>query len=100
MIKSMTGFGRCEIAEETKKITVELKAVNHRYCEMSVRMPKKLNYLEASVRNRLKKYISRGKLDILDNLFGYTVSNGKGKPTNSEFIALVADTIRLEQKRR
>lgn len=64
MIKSMTGFGRCEIAEETKKITVELKAVNHRYCEMSVRMPKKLNYLEASVRNRLKKYISRGKLDI------------------------------------
>lgn len=64
MIKSMTGFGRCEITEETKKITVELKAVNHRYCEMSVRMPKKLNYLEASVRNRLKKYISRGKLDI------------------------------------
>ena len=40
------------------------------------------------------------KLDVLDELFGYTVSNGKGKPTNSEFIALVADTIRLEYKHR
>ena len=40
------------------------------------------------------------KLDTLDELFGYTVSNGKGKPTNSEFIALIADTIRLENKNR
>ena len=44
--------------------------------------------------------MSRGKLDTLEALFGYTVSNGKGKPTNSEFIALVADTIRLKSKRR
>ena len=41
---------------------------------------------------------SRGKLDTLDELFGYTVSTGKGKPTNSEFIALIADKIRLEYK--
>ena len=41
---------------------------------------------------------SRGKLDTLDELFGYTVSTGKGKPTNSEFIALIADTIQLEYK--
>lgn len=39
-------------------------------------------------------------MDTLDELFGYTVSNGKGKPTNSEFIALIADTIRLEYKNR
>ena len=44
------------------------------------------------------RIIFRGKLDTLDHLFGYTVSNGKGKPTNSEFIALIADTIRLETK--
>ena len=43
---------------------------------------------------------NRGKVDVLDKLFGYTISNGKGKPTNSEFIALIADTIRLEQKHR
>ena len=43
---------------------------------------------------------NRGKLDTLDELFGYTVSTGKGKPTNSEFVALIADTIQLEYKHR
>lgn len=55
--------------------------------------------VERAIRHAIEVAWSRGKIDILDELFGYTVSNGKGKPTNSEFIALVADTIRLEQKR-
>lgn len=54
--------------------------------------------VERAIRHAIEVAWSRGKIDILDDLFGYTVSNGKGKPTNSEFIALVADTIRLEQK--
>lgn len=54
--------------------------------------------VERAIRHAIEVAWSRGKLDTLDELFGYTVSNGKGKPTNSEFIALVADTIRLEQK--
>ena len=52
--------------------------------------------VERAIRHAIEVAWSRGKLDVLDELFGYTVSNGKGKPTNSEFIALVADTIRLE----
>lgn len=56
--------------------------------------------VERAIRHAIEVAWSRGKIDILDQLFGYTISNGKGKPTNSEFIALVADTIRLEQKRR
>ncbi len=56
--------------------------------------------VERAIRHAIEVAWSRGKLDILDDLFGYTVSHGKGKPTNSEFIALVADTIRLEQKHR
>ena len=56
--------------------------------------------VERAIRHAIEVEWSRGKLDTLDELFGYTVSNGKGKPTNSEFIALVADTIRLEQKHR
>jgi two-component system response regulator (stage 0 sporulation protein A) len=56
--------------------------------------------VERAIRHAIEVAWSRGKIDILDKLFGYTVSNGKGKPTNSEFIALVADTVRLEQKRR
>lgn len=56
--------------------------------------------VERAIRHAIEVAWSRGKLDTLDELFGYTVSNGKGKPTNSEFIALIADTIRLEYKRR
>ena len=56
--------------------------------------------VERAIRHAIEVAWSRGKLDTLDQLFGYTVSNGKGKPTNSEFIALIADTIRLEYKNR
>lgn len=56
--------------------------------------------VERAIRHAIEVAWGRGKIDVLDDLFGYTVSNGKGKPTNSEFIALVADTIRLEQKQR
>ena len=56
--------------------------------------------VERAIRHAIEVAWSRGKLDTLDQLFGYTVSNGKGKPTNSKFIALVADTIRLKSKHR
>ena len=52
--------------------------------------------VERAIRHAIEVAWSRGKLDTLDELFGYTVSTGKGKPTNSEFIALIADTIQLE----
>lgn len=64
MIKSMTGFGRYEAADGERKITVEMKSVNHRYLETGIKMPKKLNFYESGIRNILKKYINRGKVDI------------------------------------
>lgn len=64
MIKSMTGFGRCEVEEGTRKITVEMKSVNHRYLDVNIKMPKKLNFFETAIRNELKNYIQRGKVDI------------------------------------
>lgn len=64
MLKSMTGFGRHEIIENGKKITVEIKGVNHRYCEISVKLPKKINFFETAIRSLLKEYISRGKVDV------------------------------------
>ena len=64
MIKSMTGFGRCEIAEGTRKVTVEMKSVNHRYLDVNIKMPKKLSFFESSIRGELKKYVQRGKIDI------------------------------------
>ena len=64
MIKSMTGFGRCEVSENNRKFTVEMKSVNHRYLDVNIKMPKKLNFFEAAIRGLLKDYIQRGKVDI------------------------------------
>ena len=54
--------------------------------------------VERAIRHAIEVAWSRGKVDTIDTLFGYTVNNDKGKPTNSEFIAMVADKLRLEQK--
>lgn len=75
MLKSMTGFGRSEIAQVDRKITVEMKAVNHRYCDISIKLPKKLNFFEAGIRNVLKQYIGRGKLDVFITYEDYTENN-------------------------
>ncbi len=75
MIKSMTGFGRCEKTAKEYKISVEMKAVNHRYLDLSIKMPKKFNYFEAAIRSLLKKDIQRGKVDIFINYEDYTETN-------------------------
>lgn len=64
MVKSMTGYGRGESADQNRKVTVEMKSVNHRYLDVTIKLPKKLNFFEASIRNELKKYMQRGKVDI------------------------------------
>lgn len=72
MIKSMTGFGRYETVTDEYKISVEMKAVNHRYLDLSVKMPKKFNFFEAGIRNLLKNYIQRGKVDVFISYEDYT----------------------------
>lgn len=74
MIKSMTGFGRAQSITKERKIVIEMKSVNHRYCDMNIKMPKKLNFFEAAVREHLKKYIGRGKVDIFITYEDYTES--------------------------
>ena len=64
MIKSMTGFGRCEVQDESRKFTVEMKSVNHRYLDANIRMPKKLNFFETAIRSLLKQSVQRGKVDM------------------------------------
>lgn len=64
MIKSMTGFGRCEICENERKFAVEIKSVNHRYLDVNIKMPKKLSFFESSIRTVLKEYVQRGKVDV------------------------------------
>ena len=74
MIKSMTGFGRAEASDSDRKITIEMKSVNHRYFEPAMKMPKKLNIYEAGIRTILKKYINRGKVDIYVTYEDYSES--------------------------
>lgn len=64
MIKSMTGFGRAEVADASRKFTVEIKSVNHRYLDVNIKLPKTLNFFESAIRSLLKEYIERGKVDV------------------------------------
>ena len=75
MIKSMTGFGRAEYTDEKCRITAEIKSVNHRYLDCSIKMPKKLGFFEASIRTLLKDYIQRGKVDVFITYEDYTEDN-------------------------
>ena len=75
MIKSMTGFGRSEVSENNRKFTVEMKSVNHRYLDVNIKMPKKLNFFEAAIRTLLKDYLQRGKVDIFITYEDYTENN-------------------------
>lgn len=79
MIKSMTGFGRCEVTGKDRKLTVEMKSVNHRYLDVNIKMPKKLNFFESAIRTELKKYITRGKVDVFITCEDYSEDSGSLK---------------------
>lgn len=68
MIKSMTGFGRGEYTDSSYHLKIEIKTVNHRYNDISVKMPRHMNYLEESIKKIVKNNISRGKIDVYLNL--------------------------------
>ena len=75
MIKSMTGFGRAENLQGNRKFTVEMKAVNHRYFDVTIKMPKKLSFFESAIRTFLKNYIQRGKVDVFITYEDFTEEN-------------------------
>lgn len=102
MIKSMTGFGRCELMEGNRKFTVEMKSVNHRYLDVNIKMPKKLNFFESSIRNELKNYMQRGKVDLYITYEDFSEATGCVKYNReiaSEYLTYlkqIADEFKLE----
>ncbi len=68
MIYSMTGFGRGEFSNEAFDVTLEIKSVNNRYCDIIIKMPKKLNVFEDRIKNKIKAQLSRGRIDVYINL--------------------------------
>ena len=64
MVYSMTGFGRSEYSDEARRVVIEMKSVNHRYCDISVKLPRSISRFEPEIRKRLKLYVERGKVDV------------------------------------
>ncbi|MBR3602053.1 MAG: YicC family protein [Lachnospiraceae bacterium] len=94
MIKSMTGFGRCEVSENDRKFTVEMKSVNHRYLDVNIKMPKKLNFFESAIRALLKDYIQRGKVDMFityEDMTENNVSIKYNKEIAAEYLKYLKD---------
>lgn len=102
MIKSMTGFGRAEVLEGNTKFTVELKSVNHRYLDVNIKMPKKLNFFESAIRNLLKEYMERGKVDLFITYEDFSENTGSLKLNKAlageylEYLKDLAETYGLE----
>ena len=80
----------------------DMEILNYITKELYPSIAKKCNTtpsrVERAIRHAIEVAWNRGKVDAIDELFGYTINNHKGKPTNSEFIALIADRLRLEMK--
>ena len=93
MIKSMTGFGRYENHQGDRKFTVEMKSVNHRYFDSNIKMPKKLSIFESAIRNLLKEYIQRGKVDIfiiVESVGSVNRKTKKNKTEKTDFVLSVS----------
>lgn len=97
----VTAMGQESVAEEAMELGASYFILKPFDSEMVIRKIKQANgttssRVERAIRHAIEVAWGRGKMDTIDALFGYTVHAGKGKPTNSEFIALIADKIRLE----
>ncbi len=102
MIYSMTGYGRCEVEEHERKVIVEMNAINHRYCDLNIRLPKTLNAIEDKIRNLLKSSLTRGKIEI--NISYYSMAKEDLEVIVNEALATefikglraLGDTLQLE----
>ncbi len=106
MIRSMTGFGRCEKEAHGRRISVEIKAVNHRYLDLSIKSPRRFNVFEAQIRNVLKDYMERGKTDLYiscEELGEERLSLRCNKSLAAEYyryIKEIADELEIEESPR
>ena len=75
MIRSMTGFGRGEYVDDVRKVTVEIRAVNHRYCDIYIKMPRKYSFAEEKIKSVIKNRMSRGKIEVSVSVDNFGVSD-------------------------
>lgn len=92
-MKSMTGFGRANYEKEGRTYNIEIKSVNHRYCDVSVKMPRSISYLEEKVKKEITSQIARGKIDVYIT-FENNSSKGKDIKINHELAKLYIDELK------
>ena len=93
MIKSMTGYGKALLSQNSRDYQIEIKSVNHRYLDISVKMPRQLSYLEEAVKKEISKKIKRGKVDVLIT-FENNSAEGKEIKINTELAKMYIKELR------
>ena len=93
-MRSMTGFGRAEVEEEGRKLTIELKTVNHRFLDINIRIPRTLGFTEELVRKTIKDRLSRGRVDVFVN---YSALAGDAKKAVAD-IALMRSYLHTSRQ--
>lgn len=93
MIKSMTGYGRAKLSKDDREYQIEIKSVNHRYLDISVRIPKQLSYLEETIKKEIAKKVRRGKIDVFVT-FENNSLEGKEIKINTELAKAYIDELK------
>ncbi len=97
MIRSMTGFGRSKYEKDGKEYTIEIKSVNHKYNDISVKLPRQISYLEEKVRKVVLEKVSRGKIDIFISMQDFS-EKGKNIKINHEIAKMYIDELKILAK--
>ena len=93
MINSMTGYGRAKYENDGREYVVEIRSVNHRYSDVSIKMPRSISYLEENVKKEINKYVHRGKIDIFISFNNYS-NKGKQVTINKELAKIYIQELR------
>ena len=93
MIKSMTGYGRAKLSKDDREYQIEIKSVNHKYLDISVRIPKQLSYLEETIKKEIAKKVKRGKIDVFVT-FENNSLEGKEIKINTELAKAYIDELK------
>lgn len=92
-MRSMTGFGRGKYENAGREYVVEIKAVNHKYSDVSIKLPRQISYLEDKVRKEVLNYVSRGKIDVFISMLDYS-EKGKSIKINKELAKIYIEQLK------
>ena len=93
MIKSMTGFGRCNLVKDLREYQVEIKSVNHKYNDVNIKLPRSISYLEEDIRKVVLSKIKRGKIEVYISFDNYS-DEGKNIRINKEIAKIYINNLK------